>query len=554
MKPSQPTPGDVEARYRDPILLLTLVSAAAVVRWIGLEEWWLNPDEGIYYSILTRADFAGFWAEVTANAHPPLYYLILRGLGSVTWDFLWLRLFSVLCGVLAVVAVWAATREAVGKGRNGAIAGFVAGAVVALGPGPIEMSQVMRPYMFQLALLGTVVYALLRYRESEGVPELAVYAATISAALLTHYSSMLALGAIGLYVLWDGFDRGLRERHWLKLAAVQFVPAAVVVGLYLIHIRPLAGSALADDALDGWLSFYMIDSLSGAWLAFLGVQHLLADSWLRGPMAILLLAGIGVALARGPRATGVLALGALVMGILAASIGAYPFGSTRHSMWLLAFLVPPIGVLLASLAEAPKRVRVGGLAAVATLLALGGPIGTLLREPAAPWAPSDLVLRQDNLTQMVDALDPEEGPPLLVMSAQTFYLLLPFYALEREAAVFSPDSSAFHFEYGARTVLASNAWDFSTRPGVSGTVTLEDFLTGAEVAFPELALNEGTDATIVVGGWRPPFVGELSALSEEHEFLRAGGYVPGLFAFVVDLPSLRGVLARTESGEVFPDP
>lgn len=554
MKPSTPAPGDLETRYRDPLLLLTLASVAAIVRWIGLSDWWLNPDEGIYYSILTRADFAGFWAEVTANAHPPLYYLILRGLGALTWDFYWLRVFSVLCGVAAVAAVWGATREAAGRGRPGAIAGFTAGLIVAIGPGPIELSQVMRPYMFQLALLATALYALLRYRDTDGIRALALYAIVISAALLTHYSSMLALGAIGLYVLWDGIDRGVRERHWLRLAAAQLAPAAVVAGLYLIHIRPLAGSALADDALDGWLSFYMIDSVSSAWLAFLGFQHLLADTWMRGPMALLLVAGVVTALLRGPRSVGVFAVGALAMGVFAASIGAYPFGSTRHSMWLVAFVVPPIGLLTATLIEAPVRIRTGGLAALAALLAIGGPLGELLREPSAPWAPSDLVLRQENLSQIVDALDPADGPPLLVMSAQTFYLLLPFYALERESASFSADSTAFHFEYGDRRVLASSAWDFSTRAGVSGTVELRDFLDEAERAFPDIGLDRELEATIVVGGWRPPFVSELSALADANGFLRAGGYVPGLFAFVVDVRSLRSALARSDAGEVFPDP
>lgn len=554
MKLSSPVPGSFEARYRDPLLVLTLVSVAVVTRLNGLSAWWLNPDEGIYFSILTRADFAGFWVEVTANAHPPLYYLILRGLGSVTWDFYWLRFFSVVCGALAVLAVFACTREAAGRGRSGAIAGFVAGLLVALAPGAIELSQVMRPYMLQLALLSTALWMLLRYRETDGLRELLVYAMAISAALLTHYSSMLALGAIGLYVAWDGLDRGPRAPHWLKLAAAQLAPALVVAGLYLIHIRPLAGSALADDALDGWLSFYMIESFWSGWLAFLGFQHQLAGPWLRGPMAVLLAAGLVFALVKGPRSIGVFALGAMGMGVFAAAIGAYPFGSTRHSIWLVGFVVPPMGLLAVSVLQAQQHVRTASLAGFAVLLAAGGPLGQLMQAPDAPWAPSDLVLRQDNLTEMVGALDPVEGPPLLVMSAQTFYLFLPFYAQDRESATFSADSTAFHFEYGNRRVLSSSAWDFSAQPGVPGTVALGDFLQAAETAFPELGLAGDLDATLLVGGWQPPFVSEFGALAEEHSFLLAGNYVPGLFGFIVDVPSLRAVLSRSNPGEVFPEP
>ena len=530
------------------------MAVAVIARLNGLSTWWLNPDEGIYFSILTRADFAGFWAEVTANAHPPLYYLILRGLGAVTWDFYWLRFFSVVFGVFAVVGVWASTREAAGRGRSGAIAGFAAGMLVALAPGAIELSQVMRPYMLQLALLSTALFMLLRYRESGAFQELAVYAFVISAALLTHYSSMLAFGAIGVYVAWDGLGRGLRDRHWLKLAGAQLAPAIVIAGLYLIHIRPLARSALAADALDGWLRFYMIESVSGGWLAFLGFQHLLADPWLRGPMALLIVIGLVVALVKGPRSLGVIGLGALAMGVFAAAIGAYPLGSTRHSMWLAGFVVPPIGLLVAKGIEGPQRVRTGALAACAALLVAGGPIGDLMRAPDAPWAPSDLVLTQDNLTQMVGALDPVEGPPVLVMSAQTFYLLLPFYVQDRESAVFSADSSAFRFAYGDRQVLASAAWDFSTRPGVPATVGLGDFLQTAEFAFPELGLDGTLDAMLLIGGWRPPFVREFGALAEEHDFVRAGNSVPGLFGFIVDVPPLRAVLSLRNRGDVIPEP
>ncbi|MDH3423925.1 MAG: hypothetical protein OEN00_13100, partial [Gemmatimonadota bacterium] len=56
------------------------------LRLTGLSEYWVNPDEGIYYSTLTRVSSREFWAEVMANAHPPAFYVLLRGLGALTWD------------------------------------------------------------------------------------------------------------------------------------------------------------------------------------------------------------------------------------------------------------------------------------------------------------------------------------------------------------------------------------------------------------------------------------------------------------------------------------
>ena len=85
---------------------LTLVALGFVLRARGLSEYWLNPDEGIYYSSLTAGSFGDFWAEVLANAHPPLYYLLLRGVGLLTWDFVWLRGTSLLFGTAAIWLFW----------------------------------------------------------------------------------------------------------------------------------------------------------------------------------------------------------------------------------------------------------------------------------------------------------------------------------------------------------------------------------------------------------------------------------------------------------------
>ena len=58
---------------------------------------------------------------------------------------------------------------------------------------------------------------------------------------------------------------------------------------------------------------------------------------------------------------------------------------------------------------------------------------------------AEQVLRREDLTRLVDVLDPEGEPRIVVMGAETFYLLLPFYAVEREDGVFAPDSTLLEF-------------------------------------------------------------------------------------------------------------
>jgi dolichyl-phosphate-mannose-protein mannosyltransferase len=551
----KPTPPhSFPTRFRDPIALLVAVSVALSMRLSGLSEWWLNPDEGIYYSILTRADFSGFWQEVVANAHPPLYYLLLRGLGVFTWDFFWFRMFSVGCGIVAVVAVWAIARELGGEGVRGSVAAFLSALLLALAPGAIDLSQVMRPYMLQLALLSGALLFLLRYRTDLRWRPLVGFSTLTSLALLTHYSSVLAYGVFGLLVLRHAVDPETDRTAWRRLAGAQVVPIGVIAALYFLHLRPLAGSALAGEALGGWLSPYMIDSVGDAWLSVLGFQHLLAGPWLRGPFALLLLASIGLSAYLREFRVAVMVAGALLVALAAAALGAYPFGSTRHSAWLMTFLVPALGWSGATLLTIPlgrwigvattsTQVRMVGAGAVMTMLlfAAGGPIGDLVGAPQAPWAPPDRVLRQGNLTQMIDALDPSSGPELMLMSAQTFYLLLPFYPEAREEARYSTDGTVSHFSYGDREVVVSTAWDFSMETGTPAPGDLGRFVTTALDAFPDLDL-ETRSATLLVGGWRPGFVDELRALAADEPFLRTSESVPGLFAFGLEMAPLISAL------------
>jgi hypothetical protein len=81
---------------------LALLALGFVLRARGLSEYWLNPDEGIYYAILTAGSFGDCWTEIIANAHLPLYYLLLRGAGFLTWDFVWLRGTSLLSGTASI--------------------------------------------------------------------------------------------------------------------------------------------------------------------------------------------------------------------------------------------------------------------------------------------------------------------------------------------------------------------------------------------------------------------------------------------------------------------
>ena len=65
-------------------------------------------------------------------------------------------------------------------------------------------------------------------------------------------------------------------------------------------------------------------------------------------------------------------------------------------------------------------------------------------------------------------------------------------------------------------------------------------LARAADAFPELGLDDAGQAVLLVGGWRPPVVDAIVTASEEAEqpFLAGVRSVPGLYAFLLDVPAL----------------
>ena len=80
-------------------LVLGVVAVGLILRLEDFFGWWLNPDEGIYFSTVTQPSRQAFWAEVGSQAHPPLYFLILRWVGYLTQDFAALRFLALASGV-----------------------------------------------------------------------------------------------------------------------------------------------------------------------------------------------------------------------------------------------------------------------------------------------------------------------------------------------------------------------------------------------------------------------------------------------------------------------
>jgi hypothetical protein len=527
------------------LLLLPITFLGCWLRAKDVDTWWINADEGIYYSMTAWSDWDRFWAECAGNAHPPLYYLLLRGIAALTDSFVWMRAVALLCGTLAVPATWWLVREAMGGG--GRVAALLAALAVALSPNLIVLSQLMRPYMLQLVMVTAAAAALCRWQRLGRNRVLVVYALGLSLAVLTHYSSlMFAAIAGGACVAWVLLRRPPR-RAVGTLALANLAPFAIAVALWFLHLRPrLIGSALAKDALEGWLRPYMVTDLASAWRSVLGFFAYLGGQGFEGPLTLAFLAGLGVAAWQRRWLLLTLPLATLLLALAGAAAQKYPFGCCRHTSWLASILILPVAVAVASALTRSWRVAVPSLVVFVALTGWRGPVSLAMGTRPALTRPADeRVLSTANMARIQSIWAGIPGTPgTLLMGAQTYYMLVPILHRQREAARLASDGTFHWFPWGERTVLVSTAWDILLAPAAAAEPNhLDNLARSIDRELPQLGFARSREVLMVFAGWSwqvPSALFDLDAKRPHGQKLMKNVLsVDGLVAFDYDLATLR---------------
>jgi hypothetical protein len=519
---------DLAARY-GPAAALTVVALALTLRLPGMFGWWVNPDEGIYLAVITQESFRLFLAEAFATAHPPLYFLILRAMTWIGTDLLWLRTLALVSGCAAVWAFVLVGRDLAGDGARGWATGLAAGLLLAVSPAGIALSQVVRPYMLLVLLLALTLHFLHRYMQRPSGDALVLQAVCASLAVLLHYSGALALGVIVGIVAVDGMGRGFSRPEWRRLIAAQALPAAIVGVLYVTQMRALMASEVPEFSVETWLSGYLIDTPRDAWLSLVGFHAALVGSMASVPVTLLTLMAIVGAAVRRRGDILVAVAGALLIAAACAALRLYPFGAGRHSAWLLPFVVPGIAWIAGSALRRP-RWELALAAVVVGGLLLRAPLGADDVEPRQP----EQVLRNEHVAAL-EALDPGRPPRLVVMSVETYRLLLPLYATDRQQARASADGSATSFRWGERDVLVLPGLDLSVRRDQMERPN--HLWTGTRRAAAELGLDlprDGEQVLVLSGDWRGS-VFDLAELARQEGLSGETQIVPGLVAISLDL-------------------
>ena len=251
-------------RWNQPVAFVGALATALLIggwlRWYLLADQVFSDDEwhGLYYAIgkspfwlLTHFSIPG------ATCIPLNFYTWLLG-ATIGWSEFSLRMPSLICGVLCVVACPLLAREIIGV-RRAALLGWL----LAVSPLLIFYSRICRPYSAVALLAFASLLFAARWLLAGGVRPAVLFAITATLAIYFHLFAVVTVAVPMLAVLiflirarpLKTSGRALvgpSLREWILAAAIITGGSVILVLPALIHSLH---STFFNVALSGKLSF-----------------------------------------------------------------------------------------------------------------------------------------------------------------------------------------------------------------------------------------------------------------------------------------------------------
>lgn len=352
--------------HSDAVALL-FVLLGLLARLRAADAPFFQPDEVLHLRIASAATLADTYRESLTNAHPPLFYVLLRGWRRVAHSDWALRLLPAAFGT---AFLWSAWRWA--AGTLGRACGLITLACLAFLPSVVVVSAELRGYALLLWAIGSALWALEEAFAARSIRMLWLFTALSASALATHYSAFLFLAAAGAYAAVRlAFERPPR-RFLLAWVAGQALLGALAVFFYATHIAHLRGSPLEQEVQGTWLQEAFLRQGQGA-AAFLARRTLSLFQYFFSTKAggavalVLFLCGIAILAAR-RRPVAILLAVPFALAAAGGLLAVYPYGGTRHDVDLAIFAYSGAGFALARLTGE----RLWAAVAVAAALVVSG--------------------------------------------------------------------------------------------------------------------------------------------------------------------------------------
>lgn len=222
------------------------MTVAFGLRIYSVRDLAFNDDE---FWHLTVAGQETLWEVILANfreeVHPPLSYIILHYMMQISSNDLWLRMSSIIPGVLLIPAMYVFGRLYIGK----AAAYFLA-FLFAFGAMPLSISIPLRPYPLMMLALTLAAIFVENFRRTQNRKYLAYYFIAMMTAIELIHSAALAVFSFGLILLYRAFKE--KKYHDFTIIAVMHGFLAFLVIGYAVLLKHFG----FDGRIPGYFSPY----------------------------------------------------------------------------------------------------------------------------------------------------------------------------------------------------------------------------------------------------------------------------------------------------------
>ncbi len=338
----------------------------------------LNPDEALHFFIANQSSWALAYKASLTMAHPPLLIFLLYVWRSAGTSEFVLRLPLILAGTAFCWVFFKWMNQLFGK--SVALTGLTFASLL---PPLVLLSAEVRQYELLLLFAISAAYFVEKAFAANSAGFMLLSSAFTYLSMLSHYSGFLFTAALGIYTLWRITTRTTAARVVMAWVTGQAGALGLAIFLYKTHISRIKGTTMAEQAFESWLRKSYYHPGHGGPLVFIVVrsfslfQYLLGQSVVGDIAGLMFIAGIVVLLWKrvsllnsGPtiHQLAVFLILPFAINCLAGFFDVYPYGGTRHSVFLAMFAIPGISLCVAGIT---KQRKLWGIVAAALIGLLG---------------------------------------------------------------------------------------------------------------------------------------------------------------------------------------
>jgi len=489
------------------VLPLMLLALGFILRMVNAVYRFLNPDEVLHYLLSVAPSVRVAEHASLTTSHPPLLIIFLyywRMLGHPEWL---LRLPHVLAGTAFCWVMFVWLRRVTNQGT--ALIGL---ALWLFSPTLIQMSAEVRQYAFLLLFSSLSLYFLENGIAQDSPWSTLFSALTLYLALLVHYAALIVALTLGIYALmrWKGAPTSVSAR--LTWIGGQLGAIAVIAGLFVHHVSKLRARGQPQEVAETYARRSIFwPGEEHAW-TFVGrntvrIFHYFFNQGAVGVLALLLfICGIALLVrsnhqvsSRKPSSRQLAFLFVLPFAVnsITGLLQLYPYGGSRHDVYLAMFAMPAISVPLA--VWKPKWRWLKPLA-LAIILA----VSNLFPAPLAEY----LRFRDQNRRLMTSALASLRALPAdaIIFTDDQGGMMLSYYLCNKRVVQIEQEPPAPFFKE-----RCGDQWVISLDPRL-WIFRAETFPDSFERMRNRYGLGEGTPLWFFQSGW---YIDREVALREE---------------------------------------